>query len=353
MAQLLLVEDNAAAAALICQYMKALYSDHQITICATATDAFDWAGKHHIDLFILDIQLPDYRGTELGKHIRAMPEYRFTPILFTTELGGEELAAYREIKCYDFLIKPFTQEQFLRAVSTALDMGQQMKKPEPILRIEQKQFLFEYELKQIRYIESFGKRLVIHSISQGEDLADQISGYSLMRLLELAGKDNLIQCHKSFLINPVFIKKIDKGAKELWLKDRIALSYLRSPQEAEDVVQTVFLKLLEGGMIVYSGKERAFLTKVTINHCKNLLTAVKKHEAIPLDEAVLLIQPEDRDIFYAVMELPEKYRAVVSLHYFEGYSFREISEFLHIGISAVSMRLHRAKNILKKQLGRD
>lgn len=219
MAQILLVEDNAAAAALICQYMKALYSDHQITICATATDAFDWAGKHHIDLFILDIQLPDYRGTELGKHIRAMPEYRFTPILFTTELGGEELAAYREIKCYDFLIKPFTQEQFLRAVSTALDMGQQMKKPEPILRIEQKQFLFEYELKQIRYIESFGKRLVIHSISQGEDLSDQISGYSLMRLLELAGKDNLIQCHKSFLINPVFIKKIDKGAKELWLKD--------------------------------------------------------------------------------------------------------------------------------------
>ena len=142
-----------------------------------------------------------------------MPEYRFTPILFTTELGGEELAAYREIKCYDFLIKPFTQEQFLRAVSTALDMGQQMKKPEPILRIEQKQFLFEYELKQIRYIESFGKRLVIHSISQGEDLADQISGYSLMRLLELAGKDNLIQCHKSFLINPVFIKKIDKAGK--------------------------------------------------------------------------------------------------------------------------------------------
>ena len=66
-----------------------------------------------------------------------------------------------------------------------------------------------------------------------------------------------------------------------------------------------------------------------------------------------LIQPEDRDIFHAVMEQPEKYRTVVSLHYFEGYSFREIAEFLHIGISAVSMRLHRAKNILKKQLGRD
>lgn len=134
---------------------------------------------------------------------------------------------------------------------------------------------------------------------------------------------------------------------------RIALSYLRSTQEAEDVVQTVFLKLLEGGMVVYPGKERAFLTRITINHCKNLLSAGKKHETIPLDEAVLLAQPEDQDTLRAVMELPEKYRAVVSLHYFEDYSLREISEFLHIGISAVSMRLHRAKNILKQQLGRD
>jgi len=134
---------------------------------------------------------------------------------------------------------------------------------------------------------------------------------------------------------------------------RISLSYLRAPQEAEDVVQTVFLKLLEGDRRIYPGKERAFLTKVTINHCKNLLTAAKRREAVPLDEAVLLTQPEDRDIFHAVMELQEKYRIVVSLHYFEGYSFREISEFLHISASAVSMRLHRARGILKKQLGGD
>ncbi len=134
---------------------------------------------------------------------------------------------------------------------------------------------------------------------------------------------------------------------------RIALSYLRSAQEAEDAVQAVFLKLLEGSMVVYPGKERGFLTKMTINHCKNLLSAAKRHPAVPLDQAVLLAQPENRDLFRAVMELPEKYRVVVSLHYWEGYSFREIAGFLHIGVSAVSMRVHRAKNILKKQWGRD
>lgn len=94
---------------------------------------------------------------------------------------------------------------------------------------------------------------------------------------------------------------------------RIALSYLRSPQEAEDAVQTVFLKLLEGGVSIHPGKERAFLGKVAVNHCKNLLSAAKRHEAVPLDEAVLLTHPEDREVFRAVMELPEKYRIVVSL----------------------------------------
>lgn len=133
---------------------------------------------------------------------------------------------------------------------------------------------------------------------------------------------------------------------------RVALSYLRSTQEAEDVVQTVFLQLLEGGVTIYPGRERAFLATVTVNRCKNLLSAAKRHETVPLDETAILAQPEDRDLLRAVMELPEKYRVVVSLHYFEGWSFREIAELLHIGVSAVSMRLHRARNILKEQIGR-
>lgn len=218
MAQILLVEDDAAASELIQQYTEALCGKHQLTIFSTATEALNWSGEHSVDLFILDIQLPDYRGTELGKQIRGMPQYRFTPILFTTELAGEELDAYRAIKCYDFLVKPFTQEQFTNALSAALDMGRQMRKTAPVLRIEQKQFLYEYSLEQILYIESFGKKAVIHSMSQGTELTDLISGYSLARLLEMAGPGNLIQCHKSFLVNPVYIAKMDKGSKTLWLK---------------------------------------------------------------------------------------------------------------------------------------
>ena len=219
MIQILLVEDDYAAALLIKEYAERLLTDFQLTIFPNATQALDWVKSHQTDLFILDIQLPDYRGTELGKQLRALPEHRFTPILFTTELAGEELSAYREIKCYDFLVKPFTEEQFQKAVSTALEMGKHLAKPPAILRIEQKQFVLEYDLEDVLYIESFGKQAIIHTVAEGRALKDTISGYSLSRLLELARPGHLLQCHKSFLINPIRLSKIDKRERQLWLKD--------------------------------------------------------------------------------------------------------------------------------------
>lgn len=192
---------------------------YHLTVFSNAEQALSWVKTHQIDLFILDIQLPDYRGTELGKQLRSIPEYRFIPILFTTEFAGEELFAYREIKCYDFLVKPFCEEQFCQTVNAALEMGRNLAKPPAVLRIEQKQFVFEYELENILYIESFGKQAVIHSRMESRTLSDRISGYSLVRLMELAGSGHLLQCHKSYLINPFRISKIDKRARQLWLKD--------------------------------------------------------------------------------------------------------------------------------------
>ena len=190
MTQIILVEDDSTAALLIKRYAETLLTDYQLTIFPNATQTLAWVKHNPADLFILDIQLPDYRGTELGKQLRALPDHRFTPILFATELAGEELSAYREIKCYDFLVKPFTEEQFQKAVTAALEMGKNLAKPPALL----------------------------HTITEGKRLEDTISGYSLTRLLELA-PGHLLQCHKSYLINPQRLSKIDKRERQLWLKD--------------------------------------------------------------------------------------------------------------------------------------
>ena len=74
-------------------------------------------------------------------------------------------------------------------------------------------------MKNVLYAESFGKQVIIHTVAAGQELTDRITGYSLARLLELAGPSHLVQCHKSYLINPSRLIRIDKAKRLLWLRD--------------------------------------------------------------------------------------------------------------------------------------
>lgn len=134
---------------------------------------------------------------------------------------------------------------------------------------------------------------------------------------------------------------------------RIALVSTKSPQDAEDIVQTVFLKLLEGKTRPMPGHERAWLTTVTINTCRDLMRWNLRRKTEPLDETIPFSNPEESALFEAVTALPKKYRMVVHLHYYEGYTHDEISSLLNITPSAVSMRLHRARNLLRSALKED
>ncbi len=135
---------------------------------------------------------------------------------------------------------------------------------------------------------------------------------------------------------------------------KLALSYTCSSQDAEDIVQSVFLKLYEKNPRLDTEKEKAWLTQVTVNCCKDLLKSFwrrnrKDFDNVPESQLAYMTE-EESELFLAVMKLPLKYRIVVHLHYYEGYSFKEISKFLKISMSAVSMRLHRSRELLREQL---
>lgn len=129
---------------------------------------------------------------------------------------------------------------------------------------------------------------------------------------------------------------------------RLAVSFTRSPQEAEDVCQTVFLKLLEAGTIS-PGKEKAWLMQVTANQCRSLLRSSWWRRTEALDDALPAPAPS-WDTRHAVMTLPPKYRVVVYLHYYEGYSTKEIASLLKTSQSAVTTRLSRAREQLRRAL---
>lgn len=216
----MLVEDNPAAVRRMKQYIKNIDSNLEIHAFAEAGTAYHFAQKELISLFILDIQLTDYKGTSLAKQIRSLPQYKYTPIIFETVLAGEELSAYRDVKCYGFLIKPFGEEEFSQAFCDALGMSEHMEEPSKTIRIEQKQFVLEYVLGEIVFVEAFGKKLVIHtnSLRLGKK-QDTISGYTLSGLLDLLGDPAFVRCHKSYLVNRKHIEKIDKANKLIFLRE--------------------------------------------------------------------------------------------------------------------------------------
>lgn len=133
---------------------------------------------------------------------------------------------------------------------------------------------------------------------------------------------------------------------------RLALSYTKSRQEAEDVCQSVFLALLEHPDIA-PGRERAWLMQVCANRCRNLLRSHWWRTTAPLEDIHAVPGPEPSGVREAVMALDPKYRVVVYLYYYEGCSTPEIAKLLKLSQSAVSTRLFRARAILKEQLKED
>lgn len=191
----------------------------ELLTCKEAGTAYALAQQQRIDLFILDIQLEDYKGTNLAGQLRSLPEYKYTPIIFESALAGEELAAYRDVKCYGFLIKPYTESEFRSTFCDALGLSAKLQQEEKHIQIEQKQFILDYNVAEIAYVEAFGKKLTIHTRSPLAGIKeDVISGYTLSRLLGLIDDPAVVQCHKSILVNTTYIDQIDKVHREITLK---------------------------------------------------------------------------------------------------------------------------------------
>lgn len=134
---------------------------------------------------------------------------------------------------------------------------------------------------------------------------------------------------------------------------RLALSWLRSTQDAEDILQSVFLKLLDKNYTVFPGREKAWLLTCTANACKDHLRTFWRRNIQPLDDRIVAPADEDRSLWEAVGKLKPGYRAVVHLYYYEGYRQDEIAAILGISRTAVQTRMKRAREILKKELNSD
>ena len=135
---------------------------------------------------------------------------------------------------------------------------------------------------------------------------------------------------------------------------RIAWTWTGSVHDAQDICQTVFVKLLTEPREFESPEhERAYILRMAANACKDLLKSPWRQRSQALDEGMQVPAPEasDGSVLEAVNQLPPLYRAVIYLFYYEGYQAAEIGQILGIPTATVHTRLARGRTKLKELLG--
>lgn len=133
--------------------------------------------------------------------------------------------------------------------------------------------------------------------------------------------------------------------------------HLKNYADTEDIFQTVFLKYVLSSVLFESEEhEKAWFIRVTINACKDLLKSFFRSRTAPLDEIMeqpARLPPDHREVLEAVLSLPQKYRGVVYLHYYEDYTAPQISRILGKNVNTIYTLLNRSKQLLREKLGGD
>ena len=138
---------------------------------------------------------------------------------------------------------------------------------------------------------------------------------------------------------------------------RLCMIHLKNYADTEDIFQTVFLKYVLSSVSFESKEhEKAWFIRVTINACRDLLKSFIRSRTISLDERIE--QPsemsvDDRDVLEAVLSLPQKYKDVVYLHYYEDYTAPQISRILGKNVNTIYTLITRSKRLLREKLGGD
>ncbi len=137
---------------------------------------------------------------------------------------------------------------------------------------------------------------------------------------------------------------------------RLSLSYVKHREDAEDIVQDVFISYINASPdFSDEAHKRAWLIRVAINKCRDMARRKSIRQTVSYDEIGEIAigdgsHNDSIELFSALQKLPEQNRVAIILHYFEGFSIAETAKMLSVSASAVKMRLSRGRQMLKELL---
>lgn len=136
---------------------------------------------------------------------------------------------------------------------------------------------------------------------------------------------------------------------------RLAVLNTNNEQEAEDAFQEVFLKLFRHKDSIQSEEHlKAWLIRVTVNQCRSMATSAWNRRTVSLEAVAEAAAPQDdedySEVYDAVKTLPDKYREVIHLFYYEQLPISQIAQLLGRNEATVKTHLARGRSLLKEKL---
>ena len=139
--------------------------------------------------------------------------------------------------------------------------------------------------------------------------------------------------------------------------------YLKNTQDAYDATQETFLRLIQYHKKFHCSEHaKAWLLVTSSNYCKDVLKSSWRKKKVDCEEVIMehylhTQQPSNQEqldeVLAALIELPERYRIILYLHYYEGYQMKEIAKLLHKNASTIRSRFSKAKRLLRERIKED
>ncbi|QMW04859.1 LytR/AlgR family response regulator transcription factor [Spirosoma foliorum] len=197
MTNCLLVDDEAPARELLIHHLSTLTDFHVLGSFDNAVDAFTFLQKNPVDLAFIDIQMPRMSGLDLVRSVKISPK-----VILTTAYREYAATAF-DLDVLDYLVKPITQDRFLRAISKYLHSQNSPELASQIASRYEKMYMFfkvgrdqlKIFLKDIIYIEGLVDYIKVHTNEKTYVVSEKL-GYMAEKLPD----DKFIRVHKSFII---------------------------------------------------------------------------------------------------------------------------------------------------------
>lgn len=210
---ILLVEDEKIQRQGLASIIKNNFIDVRVYEADSMREAINIINNKNIHLFFIDIHLKDSSGLELAKKIREFEEHALTGIVFVTGEIVHIIEAFKNIHCYDFIVKPYKEEEIIRIVNIFLNFT-------PLKSIKEGKFTFididsnimvKLYHNDIIYIEYLDKYCKIHTINGVYNIKT-----SLAKIIKKLDSDEIIQTHRAFAVNLNYIIEIQKNYDKVW-----------------------------------------------------------------------------------------------------------------------------------------